>query len=164
MPGKTDVEGLSRSEFLKIAGLSSVAALLGGISSARAAGEKPERLYVVTHADDDADRAALALILASLDARKIGKANSGVTVWFTLQGARLCRKGAADKITSPVFRKFGTLADILRSATKDGAKVAACPFCLDALDLKKPDYIAGLERRGGDYLAAQVGKADVIWL
>ncbi len=30
--------------------------------------------------------------------------------------------------------------------------------------MKKSDYIAGLERKGGDYLAAQVGKADVIWL
>ncbi len=164
MSGKTAIEGLSRSEFLKVAGLSSAAILFGGVSRAQAAGEKPERLYVVTHADDDADRAALALILASLDAKKIGRENAGVTVWFTLQGARLCRKGAGDKITSPVFRKFGTLADILRTATNAGAKVAACPFCLDALDLKKTDYIAGLERKGGDYLAAQVGKADVIWL
>ncbi len=164
MSVKTVREGLSRSEFLKVAGLASLAALAGGVSRAHAAGEKPERLYVVTHADDDADRAALALILASLDAKKIGKETSGVTVWFTLQGARLCRKGAGEKITSPVFRKFGTLADILRSATTAGAKVAACPFCLDALNLKKSDYIAGLERKGGDYLAAQVGKADVIWL
>ncbi len=164
MSGKTAVEGLSRSEFLKIAGLSSLAALAGGVSRAHAASGKQERLYVVTHADDDADRAALALILASLDTKEIGKGNAGVTVWFTLQGARLCRKGAAEKITSPVFRKFGTLGDILRSATKAGAKVAACPFCLDALDLKKSDYIAGLERKGGDYLAAQVGKADVIWM
>lgn len=157
-------EGLSRSEFLKVAGLASLGALAAGVSRAHAAGEKPERLYVVTHADDDADRAALALILASLDAKKIGKENAGVTVWFTLQGARLCRKGAAGKITSPVFKKLGTLADILGSATKAGAKVAACPFCLDALDLKKSEYIAGLERKGGDYVAAQVGKADVIWM
>ncbi len=164
MPRKSVVEGLSRSEFLKVAGLSSVAALLGGVSSARAAGGKPERLYVVTHADDDVDRAALALILASLDAKNTGKENSGVTLWFTLQGARLCRKGAGDRMTSPVFRKFGTLSEIVRSAAKAGAKLAACPFCLDALDLKKSDYIAGLERKGGDYLLAQVGKADVIWL
>ena len=164
MSDKHGLDALSRSDFLKIAGFSSLAALFGGASRAHAAGEKPERLYVVTHADDDADRAALALILASLDAKKIGKENSGVTVWFTLQGARLCRKGAGDKITSPVFRKFGTLADILAHATKAGAKVAACPFCLDALDLKTSDYIQGLERKGGDYVAAQVGKADVIWM
>ncbi len=157
-------DGLSRAEFLSVAGLSSVAALFGGVSKAHAAGERPERVYVVTHADDDADRAALALILASLDAKTIGKENAGVTVWFTLQGARLCRKGAAGNITSPVFKKFGTLADILGSATKAGAKVAACPFCLDALGLKTSEYIAGLERKGGDYLAAQVGKADVVWL
>ncbi len=163
MSDKNPLEGLSRSDFLKFAGLSSLA-LFGGVTGAHAAGEKRERLYVVTHADDDADRAAFALILASFDAKKIGKENAGVTIWFTLQGARLCRKGAGEKITSPVFKKFGALAEIVRTATKAGAKLAACPFCLDALDLKKSDYIEGLERKGGDYVAAQVGKADVIWM
>ena len=164
MSDKTAVDGLSRSDFLKIAGLSSLAALFGKASPASAAGAKPERLYVVTHADDDVDRAAFALLLASIDARMIGNDLSGVTIWFTLQGARLCRKGSAEKLTSPVFRKFGALADILGAATKAGAKLAACPFCLDALNLKKSDYIQGLERKGGDYVAAQVGKADVLWM
>jgi peroxiredoxin family protein len=49
-------------------------------------------------------------------------------------------------------------------ATKDGAKLAACPFCLDALDIAKSDYITGLERKGGDYVAGQVGKADIVWM
>ncbi len=164
MSDKDVPAALSRSAFLKIAGLSSLAALFGNVPAARAAGGKPERLYVVTHADDDVDRAALALILASIDARSIGKENSGVTIWFTLQGARLCRKGAGDRITSPVFRKFGSLAQVLRSATKAGARVAACPFCLDALKLKKSDCIEGLERKGGDYLLAQVGKAEIVWM
>ncbi len=164
MSDKDAPAALSRSDFLRIAGLSSLAALLGGVSPAQATGGKPERLYVVTHADDDADRAALALILASIDAKSIGKENSGVTVWFALQGARLCRKGAGDRITSPVFRKFGSLGQVLRSATRAGARIAACPFCLDALDLKKSDYVEGLERKGGDYLLAQVGKADIVWM
>lgn len=164
MSDKKSLDALSRSDFLKIAGLSSLAALMGGVSSAHAAGEKPERLYVVTHADDDVDRAALALLLASVDAKKIGKELPGVTIWFTLQGAKLCRKGEGEKLTSPVFRKFGTLAEILGGAVKSGAKLAACPFCLDALDIAKSDSIGGLERKGGDYVAGQVGKADFVWL
>jgi len=32
------------------------------------------------------DRAALALLLAMIDAKKIGKDLSGVTIWFTLRG------------------------------------------------------------------------------
>jgi predicted peroxiredoxin len=87
-----------------------------------------------------------------------------VNIWFTLQGAKLCKKGVTEKLVSPVFKKFGTLADILATATKAGAKLAACPFCLDALELAKSDYIKGLERKGGDYVAGQVGKADIIWL
>ena len=154
---------VSRGDFLKLAGLSALLPLIGSVTPASAADGK-ERLYVVTHADDDVDRAALALLLAGVDAKKIGKENSGVTIWFTLQGAKLCRKGVAEKLTSPVFKKFGTLAEILGGAVKSGAKLAACPFCVDFLEIKKTEYLDGLERKGGDYVAAQVGKADVIWM
>ena len=164
MSGSTSAPDLSRNDFLKIAGLAALIPVFGGVAKASAASGAAERLYVVTHADDDVDRAALALLLASLDAKKIGKELPEVTIWFTLQGARLCRKGEADKLTSPVFRKFGTLAEILAGAAKSGARLAACPFCLDALGLKKEEYLEGLERKGGDYVIAQVGKADVVWL
>jgi len=163
MSDNIDLPEVSRGDFLKLAGLSALLPLIGSVTPASAAGGK-ERLYVVTHADDDVDRAALALLLAGIDAKKIGKEVSGVTVWFTLQGGKLCRKGAAEKLISPIFRKFGTLADILGGAVKEGAKLAACPFCLDFLEIGKAEYINGLERKGGDYVAAQVGKADVIWM
>jgi predicted peroxiredoxin len=154
---------VSRGDFLKMAGLSALLPLIGSVTPASAADGK-ERLYVVTHADDDVDRAALALLLAGVDAKKIGKELSGVTVWFTLQGGKLCRKGAAETLTSPIFKKFGTLAEILGGAAKAGAKLAACPFCLDFFEIKKAEYLDGLERKGGDYVVAQVGKADVIWM
>jgi len=154
---------VSRGDFLKLAGLSALFPLIGSVTPASAALGK-ERLYVVTHSDDDVDRAALALLMAGIDAKKTGKEFSGVTVWFTLQGAKLCRKGAAEKITSPVFKKFGTLADILGGAVKAAAKLGGCPFCLDFYEIPKSEYLAGLERKGGDYVAAQVGKADIIWM
>jgi predicted peroxiredoxin len=154
---------VSRGDFLKLAGLSALLPLIGSVTPASAV-EDRERVYVVTHSNDDVDRAALALLLAGIDAKKIGKELSGVTVWFTLQGTKLCRKGAAEKLTSPIFKKFGTLADILGGAVKAGAKLAACPFCVDFLEIGKAEYLDGLERKGGDYVAAQVGKADVIWM
>lgn len=154
---------VSRGDFLKLAGLSALLPLIGSVTSASSA-EGHERVYVVTHSDDDVDRAALALLLAGIDAKKIGKELSGVTVWFTLQGGKLCRKGAAEKLTSPIFRKFGTLADILGGVVKAGAKLAACPFCVDFFEIGKAEYLDGLERKGGDYVAAQVGKADMVWM
>jgi predicted peroxiredoxin len=163
MPEDRSLSDISRNDFLKLAGLTALLPLLGTSTPASAA-EGKERLYVVTHADDDVDRAALALLLAGIDAKKTGKEVSGVTIWFTLPGVKLCRKGAAEKLTSPVFRKFGTLADILAAAVKAGAKLGACPFCLDFFGIPKPEYLDGLERKGGDYVAAQVGKADVIWM
>lgn len=118
----------------------------------------------MTHSDDDVDSAALALLLAEVDAKKIGKELSGVTLWFTLPGAKLCRKGVAETLPSPVFRKFGTLADILSAAVNAGARLGGCPFRLDFHGIPKSEYIEGLERKGGDYVAAQVGKADVVWM
>jgi len=163
MSDERNPSDLSRNDFLKLAGLSALLPLLSGATAASAA-EGKERLYVVTHADDDVDRAALALLLAGIDAKKIGKEVSGVTIWFTLPGVKLCKKGAAEKLTSPVFKKFGTLADIRNDAVKAGAKLAACPFCLDFYEIPKSEYVDGLERKGGDYVAAQVGKADVAWM
>jgi predicted peroxiredoxin len=154
---------VTRADFLKLAGLSALLPLIGSAASASAAGGK-ERLYIVTHAEDDVDRAAFSLLLAGIDAKKIGKEFTGVTIWFTLQGAKLCRKGSAEKLTSPIFRKFGTLAEILGVAVKAGAKLSACPFCIDYLEIRKGEYLDGLERKGGDYVVAQVGKADVIWM
>jgi len=154
---------VSRGDFLKLAGIVALLPLIGSVPPASAA-EGRERLYVVTHADDDVDRAALALLLSGIDAKKIGKELTGVTVWFTLQGAKLCRKGTAEKLTSPIFKKFGTLAEILGVAVKAGAKLAACPFCVDFFEIPKSEYLDGMDRKGGDYVAAQVGKADVIWM
>ena len=163
MPDERVFPDVTRNDFRKLAGLSALLPLLSGVTTAAAA-EGKERLYVVTHAEEDVDRAALALLLAGIDAKKIGKEVSGVTIWFTLQGAKLCKKGAAEKLTSPIFKKFGTLADLLTAAVKAGAKLGACPFCLDFFEIPKSEYIEGLERKGGDYVAAQVGKADVIWM
>ena len=42
---------------------------------------------------------------------------------------------------------------------KAGAKLAACPFCLDFFEHRNRSTLtAGAE--GGDYVAAQVGKAQ----
>lgn len=139
---------LSRGDFLKLAGLASLGFLIGAAGRSEAVQGNAQRLYVVTHGPDDVDRAALALLLASIDAKRIGKEIAGVTIWFTLQGARLCKRGEAEKLASSIFRKFGTLSDILKGAVEAGARVAACPFCLDAFGIERAEYIAGLERKG----------------
>jgi hypothetical protein len=69
MSDGTSFSGLSRGDFLKLAGLSTLVPLLGSVASVSAADGKADRLYVVTHADDDVDRAALGLLLASVDAK-----------------------------------------------------------------------------------------------
>jgi hypothetical protein len=54
---------LSRGDFLKVAGLSGLVPSLGSVMPTSAAENGAERLYVVTHSDDDLDRAALGWFL-----------------------------------------------------------------------------------------------------
>ena len=119
---------------------------------------------MVTHGDDDVDRAALALLLAEVDAKKIGRDVSGVSIWFTLPGAKLCRKGAAEKLTSPIFKKFGTLADILGGRRESRGETQRLPVLPRLLRDPEIGVPRRADRKGGDYVAAQVGKADVIWM
>jgi hypothetical protein len=56
------------------------------------------------------------------------------------------------------------LAELLKTAVKSGARLGACPFCLDFFEIPTSEYVNGLERQGGDFVASQVGKADVVWL
>jgi len=77
---------------------------------------------------------------------------------------KLCRKGAAEKLTSPIFKKFGTLADILGRCSEGGGEACRVPVLPRLLRDPEIGYVDGLDRKGGDYVAAQAGMADVIWM
>src|SRR5688572_4144547 len=104
--------GPTRSEFLRLTGLAAGGLALtavGGCRSPAIVGEPSRRGYVVTvtHGPDDATRVMLALVTAS----RLPPGDNHV--WFAIDGGQLCKKGDAEKVSSPLFAKQGNAARVL---------------------------------------------------
>ena len=50
---------------------------------------------------------------------------------MTLQGADLAHKKKAEKIDSPIFRKFGNAAEIMKKIKAAGGTFGCCPPCAE---------------------------------
>ena len=155
-------EGVSRFDFLKSVGIGLGAAGLGAVmgGQALAEGEKKGKYVVVlTNGGNDPNRAILALLLASVAA---DKGWGSVHVWMTLDGADLAAKSKAERIESPVFKKFGNAMDLMKKLKEKGAWFGVCPPCAD--------YFAGgdkldfVEKAGGDWLMKNIQGAWVVWM
>src|SRR5260370_1165709 len=72
---------------------------LAGCSSKTVVTEGARQGYVVavTHGPQDATRVMLALVTASRMPKGVNH------VWFAIDGGQLCKKGEAEKVTSPLF-------------------------------------------------------------
>jgi predicted peroxiredoxin len=79
-------------------------------------------LFTVTHFDDDPDRVATPLVLAN-NALAMG---ASVTLWLSVEGARLGVKGAADGL---VPKSFPPLAELLATYIENGGRIGICPPC-----------------------------------
>jgi hypothetical protein len=103
---------LSRSEFLRSSALSAAGLGLAALPSAATAVEpmaQAHRGYVVavTHGHGDPTRVMLALFTAT----RLPTGDNHV--WFAIDGGELCKKGEAEKVTSPLFTKQGNAAKLL---------------------------------------------------
>jgi predicted peroxiredoxin len=73
--------------------------------------KKGKYVIVITHGGNDANRAILGLLLAQTVADKgWGK----VLVWMTLEGADLVHAKRAERIESPIYKKFGNALEIMK--------------------------------------------------
>lgn len=110
---------LSRSDFLRLAALGAGGLGVGafaGYALRSAVPEGPRQGYVVaiTHGPSDATRVMLALVTAS----KLPKGDNHV--WFAIDGGPLCKKGEAEKVSSPLFVKQGNAAKMLDEIRSQG--------------------------------------------
>jgi len=157
-------EDPGRADFLKTLGLAGLGFLGAGAMVSRPAaaaeGKKPHFIFVVTHGGNNPNRAIWSLLIADV---ALKKELGSVHVWFTIEGADLCAKGHAEKVTSPIFLKFGNAQEIMESIKKQGGTFGVCPPCAEyfgAKDATKLDYV---ELQGGDWLAKNIVDATVIW-
>jgi predicted peroxiredoxin len=91
-------------------------------------------------------------------------APGAVHVWMTLEGAELAVKGKADRIESPIFKKFGNAADLMKKLKEKGAAFGVCPPCAEyagAVGSNKYDFV---EKQGADWLMKNIQEAVVVWM
>ncbi len=122
MSRKEEASNLNRLDFMRLAavgagGLGLTA--LAGFSPRATAAEGTRQGYVVavTHGTQDATRVMLALVTASM----LPKGDNHV--WFAIDGGQLCKKGEAEKVTSPLFVKQGNAAKMLDAIRAKGTPV-----------------------------------------
>jgi hypothetical protein len=115
---------LSRGEFLRLAavgagglGLSALAGCGSETATAQAEGGRKGYVVAVTHGPSDPTRVMLALVTAS----KLPQGDNHV--WFAIDGGPLCKKGEAEKVSSPLFAKQENAAKVIETIRAQGTAV-----------------------------------------
>ncbi len=100
-------------------------------------------LIVMTSGPETPRRCATPFFMAALAAAM----EYAVTMFFTIDGALLLKKGTAET----VFPKAGgkPVADYLRDAREAGVRMVVCSASLELHDLKAGDLLDGVEMAGG---------------
>jgi hypothetical protein len=119
MSTKQRKEKLNRADFLRLAALGAGGLSLAALAGCRSKGVVVEgaRLgYVVavTHGHKDPTRVMLALFTAT----RLPKGDNHV--WFAIDGGELCKKGEAEKVSSPLFTKQGNGAKLIEDIKAKG--------------------------------------------
>jgi hypothetical protein len=115
MSPDTQSVGSSR---LKWAGIILLILLLAGLGALAVFRLRREGYVVmITHGPKDADRIMLALTTAA----RLPKGDNHV--WFAIDGGQLCKKGAAEKVTSPLFTKQGSAAKVIANLRAQGIAI-----------------------------------------
>ena len=105
-------------------GLIGLGVILGGLAvfawrgrPASPEGGRAGYVVAVTHGPKDPDRVLLALVTAS----RLPRGDNHV--WFAIDGGQLCKKGEAEKVTSPLFTKQGSAAQVIEELRARGVAV-----------------------------------------
>jgi predicted peroxiredoxin len=156
--------GISREDFLKGVGAGLGAVALGGIMGGQASaaqGEARKYIVAITNGGNNPNRAVLALLMA-LTAQD--KGFGSVHVWMTLEGADLAVKNKAERIDSPIFKKFGTAAELIKKLKDKGATFGVCPPCAEYAGAVGNDKYDFVEKQGADWLMKNIADAVVAWM
>jgi predicted peroxiredoxin len=157
-------EGTNKRDFLKVLGaglgIAGVSSMMGAQAFAQVE-KKGKYVFVITHGGDDPNRAIFGLLMAQTVADKDwGK----VYVWMTLGGADLVNKKKTDRIDSPIYKKFGNAAEIMKKIRDKGGWFGVCPPCAEYFGATGSDKVEGVELAGGDWLMKNMQDAWVLWI
>ncbi len=157
-------EGTNKRDFLKVLGaglgVAGISSMMGAQAFAQVE-KKGKYVFVITHGGNDPNRAIFGLLMAQTVADKDwGK----VYVWMTLNGADLVNKKKTDRIDSPIYKKFGNAAEIMKKIRDKGGWFGVCPPCAEYFGATGSDKVEGVELAGGDWLMKNMQDAWVLWI
>ncbi len=107
---------------LKSLGLGFLSLVIGGLATGHSWSTVPEAgrkgyVIAITHGPKDPDRVMLALTTAT----RLPKCDNHV--WFAIDGGQVCKKGEAEKVTSPLFTKQENAAKLIEALRAKGVAV-----------------------------------------
>jgi len=157
-------EGASKRDFLKVLGaglgIAGLGSMMGGQSLAQE-DKKGNYVIVITHGGNDPNRAILGLLLAQTVADNgWGK----VHVWMTPEGADLVHAKRAERIESPIYKKFGNTLEIMKKIKDKGGWFGVCPPCAEYFGPAGSDKYDWVELAGGDWLMKNLQDAWGVWI
>ncbi|MBI2265273.1 MAG: hypothetical protein HYU64_08895 [Armatimonadetes bacterium] len=163
----SDGKGLeaSRHDFLKLMlGGGIAVAAAGALSGEAQAAEEKKYLVVITHGEDDPNRAVLPwLLLDGLTAKKT-YADDGmeVSVWLVLTGLHGADTKRNGKIYSEIYKN--TVAELQKRVAARGAKMGACPACGNFFKVEEANLAPGITFQGGGWMWKEsVGKQVAVF-
>ncbi len=114
-------------------------------------------LYVMTHGTESPERCATPFFLAASAAAM----DADVSIYFTMNGPQLLKKGVADGI-GPKGEKGEKLSYFIDQALDCGVKLLVCQPSLDLNDLTIEDLIDGVRMIGGAAFNDMARDADAV--
>ena len=83
-----------------------------------------------------------------------------LTLFFTMSGLNIIRRGGAEKIAMPGAPK--TLPEFIKIMQEGGAKMIACSAAFPIVDMKEEDLIEGVECGGVATFVSDAEEADIV--
>jgi predicted peroxiredoxin len=114
-------------------------------------------LYVMTHGTESPERCATPFFLAASAAAM----DADVSIYFTMNGPQLLKKGTAEKI-GPKGEQGERLRFFLDQALDCGVKLLVCQPSLELNDLSQEDLIEGVRMIGGAAFNDMAMAADAV--
>jgi hypothetical protein len=121
--------------------------------------ETPKIIYVFTHGPDMPKRSATPFYLATAAAAM----DAEVSIFFTMEGSSLLKKGLAEDLKIPRAQGEGApLINFINQAVSLGVKLYVCQPSLDLNGLTMDDLIDGVELIGGAAFNEMALEADTV--
>jgi predicted peroxiredoxin len=120
-------------------------------------GNEASVLYVMTHGTESPERCATPFFLAASAAAM----DAEVSIYFTMNGPQLLKKGVAEQI-GPKGERGQRLAYFIDQALDCGVTLLVCQPSLDLNDLTQEDLIDGVRMIGGAAFNDMAMEADAV--